>query len=987
MWQDFLRLVDLRKHTRMSLRSWLTLAFLVLASIVGVMGLLKVWMINDFYSVVDQNVRKNVPIIQALEQLQHSTTRIREEAMSYALLVTESAHFNVETNESLEEEAEEIEFAKRESDQALTTLTTLFESPSDKAILTRLDKLNSSIYAASLELMMLKDDGTIPKSVFSQKEELEELEHSFHMLLSKTVAEKMDNFSQTRGMGDQAAERAIISSLGITLFAVLAALGLGFLLSRRIVKPVVRLSEAAEALGQGSLAPPVEVDSSVEINTLAKCFNQMAQDLAQSATAIHEREQQFRQLAENIRQVFWLVDAKSEKVLYVSPAFEEVWGKSCQSLYDNSSEWTLAIHPTDRTRVEQDFLQQLGKGEFIQEYRIIRPDGTIRYILHRGFPIRDPNGHVYRMAGIAEDVTQQKQAHVLIQKLAAIVESSDDAIIGNTLDGKIQSWNHGAEQLYGYIQQEVLGQHLSMLVPADRTDEIPDFIEQIRQGKQIHNFETVRRAKDGRDIHVSLTLSPIKDADGNVIGVSKISRDITHLKLAESSLSEMVKEVKKSRDDLLSVLNNLELGAVITDPADRVTFVSQCAERLLGQSANVSLGKHWKEIFPLDENFQHRLEEIVKAPSHQREKVLIKNVGLENNRKYSIEFTVQDDPRDTTQRIWLLNDRTDVEDLRRLLLEETSKFHHLIGKSEPMKKVYHQIENLGPVGSTVLITGETGTGKELVARAIHDRSDRAGKPFIAVNCGGLTESVLSSQLFGHKRGAFTGAVADHMGFFESADGGTLFLDEIGDVPVNIQPALLRALETREIARLGESSVRKIDVRLVAATNRDLVRDAEQGVFRHDLLFRIRVARIELPALRHRREDIPLLVSAFLRDCRATTGRTVEMIGPAAMRSLLTYRWTGNVRELKNTIEHAVVHCQGSSIQQEDLPPEISGFNHEEEEFSHDSFSLGVPKTEKAHILGALNQAGGNRVVAAQLLGISRATLFRRLAKLGLTSKQ
>ncbi|MFA9562049.1 MAG: sigma-54 interaction domain-containing protein, partial [Nitrospirota bacterium] len=279
--------------------------------------------------------------------------------------------------------------------------------------------------------------------------------------------------------------------------------------------------------------------------------------------------------------------------------------------------------------------------------------------------------------------------------------------------------------------------------------------------------------------------------------------------------------------------------------------------------------------------------------------------------------------------------------------------------------------------TTVLIEGETGTGKELVARAIHFSSYRKDAPFIAVNCAGLTESLLGSQLFGHKRGAFTGAVSDHQGVFEAANGGTLFLDEIGDIPLTVQTSFLRVLQEREVTPLGESKPRKVDARVLVATNRNLVEAVDSGQFRADLLYRIRIARIHLPPLRNRQEDIPLLSGTFLKLARSMTQKDVDSFSPAAMRSLLDYYWPGNVRELRSAIESAVIQCEGTNIEASDLPPEIATDHRPSPGIEGDS-------DDKGTILSALDRAQGNRSEAARLLGISRATLFRRLSHHGLS---
>jgi len=315
-----------------------------------------------------------------------------------------------------------------------------------------------------------------------------------------------------------------------------------------------------------------------------------------------------------------------------------------------------------------------------------------------------------------------------------------------------------------------------------------------------------------------------------------------------------------------------------------------------------------------------------------------------------------------------------VRDLRRLL-DERARFQGLVGKSRPMQLVYEIIQDVARVDTTVLIEGETGTGKELVARAIHARSHRSSSPFVAVNCAGLTESLLASQLFGHRRGAFTGAVEDHQGFFEEANKGTLFLDEIGDIPPSVQTNLLRALQEREIMRVGDSKPRKIDVRVLVATHRNLNEEVTRGAFRPDLLYRIRVARIQLPPLRSRREDIPLLAAAFLEEFRATSGKSVTEVSHEAMRSLLEYHWPGNVRELRSAVEFAMIRCKGNVLEASDLPPELL-------EPQRAAVVLPAAGTDEgARINAALAAVGGNRTDAARLLGISRATLYRRLAEM------
>lgn len=317
--------------------------------------------------------------------------------------------------------------------------------------------------------------------------------------------------------------------------------------------------------------------------------------------------------------------------------------------------------------------------------------------------------------------------------------------------------------------------------------------------------------------------------------------------------------------------------------------------------------------------------------------------------------------------------------------------HGILGASEAIRELRSQVARVARVESTVLIEGETGAGKELVARAIHATSARASGPFIAVNCAGLTESLAAAELFGHRRGAFTGAVSEHLGVFEAASGGTVFLDEIGDIPKSQQPFLLRVLEEHEVTRVGEAAPRKTDVRVVAATHRRLDEEVATGRFRADLFYRIRVARIHVPPLRERLSDVRLLAVGFLERLRGKAGMPSLTLGEEALRLLEGYPWPGNVRELKNAIEYAVLRCSGVMVHSRDLPPEVLATRRTSASVSQPllaSVPSGAgsplePGDERAMIVQALERAAGNRSEAARLLGISRATLYRRLADMGI----
>lgn len=325
-------------------------------------------------------------------------------------------------------------------------------------------------------------------------------------------------------------------------------------------------------------------------------------------------------------------------------------------------------------------------------------------------------------------------------------------------------------------------------------------------------------------------------------------------------------------------------------------------------------------------------------------------------------------------------------ELRRQL-SDSGQSADILGRSAAMQAMIRFIETVAPTEATVLITGESGTGKELVATALHRASARAAKPIVTVNCAALAESLLESELFGHEKGSFTGADKRRDGRFVQADGGTLFLDEIGEMPLPLQAKLLRALQQGEVQRVGSDSPIHVDVRVLAATNRDLRREAAEKRFREDLYFRLNVISIEVPPLRQRSEDIPLLAAYFMQRFAERNHKVVKGFAPQALDCLLRYHWPGNVRELQNIVERAVILCRGDLIGEGELPDNVRNAQiREASPVAADSMSLaGMPleKVEQRAIEDTLRQTGDNKSEAARRLGITRATLHNKLRKYGL----
>ena len=321
----------------------------------------------------------------------------------------------------------------------------------------------------------------------------------------------------------------------------------------------------------------------------------------------------------------------------------------------------------------------------------------------------------------------------------------------------------------------------------------------------------------------------------------------------------------------------------------------------------------------------------------------------------------------------------------RLLLAQIQReygFENLIGTAPEMRQIFETIKKIAETDLTVLICGESGTGKELVAQAIHNSGNRKKKPFVAVNCAAISRELVESELFGHEKGAFTGADRRRVGRFEYADAGTILLDEIGDMPIETQAKVLRSLQEQTIERVGSNQPVQVDVRVLAATNRVLVDEVQQGTFREDLFYRLNVIPIDLPPLRKRRNDIPLLAKHFLLGFAAEQGKSLEGFDSEVMRRLFSYGWPGNVRELENCIEHAAVLCKGAQITLSDMPSHVveQPYDRSEGKAPADALINTIAQTEKEKLIDVLTRCGWNKMQASQKLGISRSSLYNKLKK-------
>jgi two-component system response regulator HydG len=452
---------------------------------------------------------------------------------------------------------------------------------------------------------------------------------------------------------------------------------------------------------------------------------------------------------------------------------------------------------------------------------------------------------------------------------------------------------------------------------------------------------------------------------------------------------------------LAQVVDTMAEGVFVVDSSHRIVLWNKAMELLTGYPQAEVLGKdcsmlqcgglngarangHSCPLFDREETASERLECLLRDRGGEQIPILK-------------SASVLKDANGTTT--GLVESVTDLRPLRYLeqQVEEIGeasvpvrRMGRLVGNSHRMHVVYERMHLAANSHTTVLILGETGTGKELVAEAIHFASSRKQGPLVKVNCSALSENLLESELFGHVKGAFTGAIKDKVGRFEAAHGGTIFLDEIGDISPLIQLKLLRVLQEKEIEPVGSSQTQKVDVRVLAATNRDLRRLVREGQFRQDLYYRLRVFQIDLPALREHKEDIPLLVDSFMERFNRQTGKSIHSISGEVRQCFMDYCWPGNVRELENTIEHAYVTCQGNEIGLFDLPPELRMTEFRAAECQgrakaepHDKSAAASGATTRNQLIEILRSCNWKKAEAARRLGVNRATVWRKMKQWGI----
>jgi len=713
-------------------------------------------------------------------------------------------------------------------------------------------------------------------------------------------------------------------------------------------------------------------------------------------TRLAETEAVYERLFEGSPNAILVVDAAG-RINRANPQAQNFFGYTVSELLGHSVEILIPErfrhqHPSLRSEFNaHPRMRPMGEG--LQLFGR-RKDGTEFPVDIMLSPIDTPDGPV--VLTVIRDVTAQKQTEMALrdseQRFRLLVENVDDyAIFMLDPEGKVSTWNVGAERIKGYRAEEIIGQHFSRFyTQEDLLSAKPDM--ELKMAALHGRFEDEgwRVRKDGSRFWANVIITAVRDQGGKLLGFSKITRDFTDRMKAEES-------VRLSEERFRSLFEFSPDAIIVSDQGGKIAEINEQVGKFFGYDRGELLGQPIEILVP--ERFRGT------HPGHRKSyaaepRTRPMGIGLElyGRRKDGTEFPVdimlspvRTDGgklvltviRDLSEKKKAEEELARKERENRYLEEELNtehRFEDIIGESVGLKRVLKQVETVAGADVTVLILGETGTGKDLIARAIHQLSPRRERTLVKLNCAAIPTGLLESELFGHERGAFTGAISQKIGRLELAHQGTLFLDEVGDLPLEVQPKLLRALQEKEFERLGGTRTIPVDIRLVAATNRNLEKMVADREFRSDLYYRLRVFPISIPPLRERREDIPLLVRYFVSKHALRMDKKIESIPPDVMKALTKWDWPGNIRELENFVERCVILTKGPVLR-----APLSELHVPGEAASPPPENVTLEATEREHILRVLREAkgiGGPDGAAARL-GLKRTTLNSKLKKLGI----
>ncbi len=542
---------------------------------------------------------------------------------------------------------------------------------------------------------------------------------------------------------------------------------------------------------------------------------------------------------------------------------------------------------------------------------------------------------------------------------------------------EVISMNHTAQALLGLKNAEVSGRNCREVFMG-----VPCLAKCPFKGpKEPETREPVIHLTNDEEatLWVTRMAAPVFSPDGEVVGCMTILQD-------HSPIADLIDRIHHEEQNTKIILDNLDVGIFTTDCGGHTTFFNTAAEKIVGYSRREILGEHYKAIFDgLTPQEVCLLKDTIAdgvSRSNRHGKMVTRDGSVIPVR---INFMALKNEKGTiVGGLATFHDLTLVHQLKQATRERYT-FYDMIGKSPAMEKIFEMVNVVAKTDATILIEGSTGTGKDLLARVIHSVSHRANKPFVKVNCAAIPDNLLESEMFGYVKGAFTGADKDKIGRFQEADNGTIFLDEIGDLPLSLQAKLLRVLEDKEFYRLGSRHTVKVNVRIISASNRNLPRLVEKRLFRQDLFYRLNLFHIELPELKDRRVDLPLLIGHILRRLSSARGIQLPEVSEKVMGVLLNYHYPGNIRELENILEHALIICQENTIWPEHLPEYLRFPSSMRQSVSTKNPAVeGKPEShERNKILSMLEQYHGMRSETARALGMDRTTLWRKIKKYGI----
>jgi len=712
--------------------------------------------------------------------------------------------------------------------------------------------------------------------------------------------------------------------------------------------------------------------------------------------ALHRSEAYLAEAQKLTHTGSYAYDGRTNTFPYWSEEHFRIWGFDPQEAPPDGETLLQRVHPEDREMVRELSVNAMReRSDYIAEYRIVLPDGTVKYIEAIGHHVSTERGGPILVIGTHVDVTERKRAQEALResetRFRTFVDHAGDALFVYDLEQHtIIDVNRSACESLGYTRQELIGQTPLAFHLDSYQAEMESVAKRAQAGETVFDTHWHRRS-DGTlfpvEVHTSLV------SYGGRRFLLMVARDITDRLRAEEA-------VRQNEKQLREVIETIPAMAWTNSSDGSFEFVNKRWQEYTGISAEKSVGFGWQgALHPKDVNryIEKRRASLTSGDAFEDE-ARVRCGGTGEYRWFLCRAVPLRDERGNIVR-WY-GTATDIEHRKRaeerlqhenvalrVEIEKAWMFEEVVGASAALGSVLSAVSKVAPMDSTVLLTGETGTGKELIARAIHKKSPRCSRAFVAVNCAAIPQSLIASELFGHEKGAFTGALQRRLGEFELAEGGTIFLDEVGELPMETQIALLRVLQEREIQRVGGSQPIPVNVRILAATNRDLQKAIAAGTFRQDLFYRLNVFPIHIPPLRERKEDIPVLVEYFIDRFARKAGKKFRSIEKRALDLLESYSWPGNIRELQNVIERSVIVCDT-----ETLSIDESWLSLATSESQGPTGSLGrkSPAEEKVLIEKALTESEG-RVSgpsgAAAKLGIPASTLEYKIRLLKINKHQ